>query len=185
MTNEYNPFTDENIKLATSILQKAEVQQTLIATAESCTGGLISAIFTNIAGSSAAFDRSVVTYSNQAKREMLGVPKMTLARHGAVSEETAHAMAQGLCTQMIESYTQSLMVVSVTGIAGPGGGSIEKPVGTVCFGFAHRKSEQMTPSSSPSIITSSKTKYFKDLGRDYVRQQTILTGLQILNDHLG
>ena len=102
-----------------------------LATAESCTGGWVAQSVTAIAGSSAWFDRGFVTYSNAAKVEMLGVPETTLERHGAVSEATARAMAQGAL-----AHSRADWAVAVTGIAGPTGGTPEKPVGLVCFGLA-------------------------------------------------
>lgn len=102
----------------------------LLATAESCTGGLISAACTDLAGSSAWFERGFVTYSNEAKVELLGVDAALIAAHGAVSEEVARAMAQGAIT-----HARARVAVAVTGVAGPTGGSRAKPVGTVWFGF--------------------------------------------------
>lgn len=102
-----------------------------ITTAESCTGGLLSAYLTDIAGSSDVFERGFVTYSNEAKIEMLGVPEQTISLHGAVSRETAIAMAIGALAN-----SRTNIAVSVTGIAGPGGGSSEKPVGLVHFALA-------------------------------------------------
>ena len=104
-----------------------------LATAESCTGGWVAQSITAIAGSSAWFDRGFVTYSNVAKQEMLGVTEATLERHGAVSEATARAMAQGAI-----AHSRADWAIAITGIAGPGGGSPEKPVGTVCFAWAQR-----------------------------------------------
>lgn len=101
-----------------------------IATAESCTGGLVAAAITGVAGSSAWFDRGFVTYSNAAKTALLGVPAETIVRQGAVSEATACAMAAGALR-----HSDAGWVVAVTGIAGPGGGTIDKPVGTVCFAW--------------------------------------------------
>ena len=102
-----------------------------VATAESCTGGLIAAACTSLAGSSDWFERGFVTYSNDAKSEMLGVPAALIAAHGAVSAEVACAMAEGAL-----AYSRASFAVSVTGIAGPGGGSAAKPVGTVWIGVA-------------------------------------------------
>ncbi|HEX6735770.1 MAG TPA: nicotinamide-nucleotide amidase [Azonexus sp.] len=102
-----------------------------LAAAESCTGGWLAQSVTAIAGSSAWFDRGFVTYSNAAKTDMLGVPETTLERHGAVSEATARAMAQGALRHSRADWS-----VAITGIAGPSGGSPEKPVGTVCFAWA-------------------------------------------------
>lgn len=103
-----------------------------LAAAESCTGGWLAQSVTAIAGSSTWFDRGFVTYSNAAKMDMLGVPDMTLERHGAVSEPVARAMAQGALTNSRADWT-----VAITGIAGPGGASPGKPVGTVCFAWAN------------------------------------------------
>ncbi len=108
-----------------------EARGAMCATAESCTGGLVAGAITDIAGSSGWFDRGFVTYSNEAKQALLGVPSQIIATHGAVSEPTAKAMAEGALRASAAS-----VAVAVTGIAGPGGGSPGKPVGTVCFGFA-------------------------------------------------
>lgn len=101
--------------------------------AESCTGGGLAHAVTAVAGSSGWFDRGFVTYSNAAKEDMLGVPETTLSRHGAVSEQTARAMAQGALT-----HSRADWAVAITGIAGPSGGSPDKPVGTVCFSWAEK-----------------------------------------------
>jgi nicotinamide-nucleotide amidase len=118
---------------AESLLAACRAKAVLLATAESCTGGLIAAVLTAIAGSSDVVDRGFVTYSNEAKHEMLGVPMDLIARHGAVSEEVAGAMARGAIDR-----SRAGIAVSVTGVAGPGGGNAEKPVGLVCFGVAKR-----------------------------------------------
>lgn len=101
--------------------------------AESCTGGGLACAVTEIAGSSAWFERGFVTYSNAAKSELLGVPEITIERHGAVSEATARAMAEGALAHSLAHWA-----VAITGIAGPAGGSADKPVGTVCFAWAGR-----------------------------------------------
>ena len=106
----------------------------MLATAESCTGGWVATTLTAIAGSSRWFERGFVTYANAAKEEMLGVPATTLQRHGAVSQATARAMAQGAL-----AHSRADWALAITGIAGPGGGSPEKPVGTVCFAWAGRE----------------------------------------------
>lgn len=116
--------------LGQALLQRGE----WLAAAESCTGGWLAQAVTAIAGSSAWFERGFVTYSNEAKMEMLGVPETTLQRHGAVSEQTARAMAQGVL-----AHSRADWSVAITGIAGPSGGSPEKPVGTVCFAWANRE----------------------------------------------
>jgi len=104
----------------------------MIATAESCTGGLIAGLLTAIAGSSDVVDRGFVTYSNAAKTEMLGVPSALITTHGAVSAPVAEAMARGALQR-----SAATIAIAVTGIAGPGGGSADKPVGLVWFGLAH------------------------------------------------
>nr|WP_315191395.1 CinA family protein [uncultured Albidiferax sp.] len=106
-------------------------RKVFLATAESCTGGMIAAACTDLAGSSTWFERGFVTYSNAAKTEMLGVDAALIAQHGAVSEAVARAMAVGAL-----AHSQAQVAVAVTGVAGPGGGSADKPVGTVWFGFA-------------------------------------------------
>ena len=118
---------------ATHVLDLARARGLKIATAESCTGGLVVAALTDIAGSSDVIDRGFVTYSNEAKEAMLGVPSATLKRHGAVSAETAAAMAAGALQN-----SPADLAVAITGIAGPGGGSREKPVGLVYFAAADR-----------------------------------------------
>ena len=102
----------------------------MLATAESCTGGMIAAACTDLPGSSAWFDRGFVTYSNAAKTEMLGVPEALIAEHGAVSEEVVRAMAQGAC-----QHSAAHIAIATTGIAGPDGGSPSKPVGMVWMGW--------------------------------------------------
>ena len=117
-----------NPALLADLLQK---KRWMMATAESCTGGMIAAACTDLAGSSVWFERGLVTYSNAAKTELLGVDAALIAEHGAVSEPVARAMAAGAA-----AHSRAQVAVAVTGVAGPGGGSAEKPVGTVWFGFA-------------------------------------------------
>jgi len=112
------------------LLDRAKALNVMIATAESCTGGMVAAAMTDIPGSSAVVDRGFVTYSNAAKQDMLGVRAETLAAHGAVSEEVAREMAEGAL-----AHSQAQLAVSITGIAGPGGSEF-KPEGRVCFGLA-------------------------------------------------
>ena len=119
--------------LATQLVSALRAAGLRVATAESCTGGLIAALLTEIPGSSAVVDRGFVTYSNEAKAEMLGVPADLIAQHGAVSSAVALAMAKGAI-----AASHADLTVSVTGIAGPGGGSHDKPVGLVHFGIAGR-----------------------------------------------
>ena len=116
---------------AIAVLDACRARGWKVATAESCTGGLVAGALTEIAGSSDVVDRGFVTYSNEAKQQMLGVPKSTLERFGAVSRETAEEMARGALAQSLADIT-----VSITGIAGPGGGSADKPVGLVHFAAA-------------------------------------------------
>jgi nicotinamide-nucleotide amidase len=132
----------------------------LLVTAESCTGGWVAMEVTAIAGSSEWFERGYVTYSNAAKREELGVPARTLRRYGAVSEETARAMAVGALR-----HGRGQVALAVTGVAGPTGGSRDKPVGTVCFAWAHGSK------------ISSETRRF-DGDRASVRRQSVLRALQ-------
>jgi nicotinamide-nucleotide amidase len=133
--------------------------QTLV-TAESCTGGWVAQAVTSVAGSSAWFERGYVTYSNAAKREALGVSNKTLLRHGAVSEPTARAMAQGA-----QKKSRASIAVAVTGIAGPGGGAPGKPVGTVCFAWAQGRKIR------------SETRRFTG-GRGRVRRQSVIHALR-------
>lgn len=133
-----------------------------LATAESCTGGMIAAACTDLAGSSAWFERGFVTYSNAAKVELLGVYADLIAQNGAVSEEVARAMAQGAL-----SCSRAQLAVSVTGVAGPTGGSASKPVGTVWFGFA-----------TPEGVITETCLFTGD--RPAVRQATVQHALQRL-----
>jgi nicotinamide-nucleotide amidase len=118
---------------AAALLDACRDKRWMLATAESCTGGLIAAALTAIAGSSDVVDRGFVTYSNEAKMEMLGVPGALIDEHGAVSEPVARAMAEGALGR-----SRADVAISVTGLAGPGGGSVDKPVGLVWFGLAQR-----------------------------------------------
>lgn len=150
-------------KRATAVLSAARSQGFRIATAESCTGGMIAAALTDIAGSSDVFDRGFVTYSNDAKTQMIGVSWTTLDTHGAVSEQVAGEMAAGAL-----AHSNAQLSVSVTGIAGPGG-SDHKPEGRVCFGIALAGSEVFT-----------QTKEFGPLGRGAVRAATTKHALNLL-----
>ncbi len=132
-----------------------------LATAESCTGGWVAGAVTAIAGSSAWFDRGFVTYSNDAKMEMLGVSAATLEAFGAVSEQTAGEMAAGAL-----AHSHAQLALSITGVAGPGGGSAEKPVGMVCFGWAGE-------GGAPLVITRN---FSGD--RESVRRQSVICALQ-------
>jgi len=148
---------------AAAVLQAARAAGLTIATAESCTGGMVAASLTDIAGSSDVFERGFVTYSNTAKREMLGVQEATLATHGAVSEEVALEMAEGAL-----AHSDATLTVSITGIAGPGG-SEHKPEGRVCFGLAQ--------TGQPTLV---ETVEFGALGRAQVRQAATEHALALL-----
>ena len=125
------PTLEDLEDAARALLARLEAAGAMVATAESCTGGLIAATLTEIAGSSTVVDRGFVTYSNAAKTDLLGVPMTLIASYGAVSEPVALAMATGAL-----SASRASLAVSVTGVAGPSGGSPDKPVGTVHFGLA-------------------------------------------------
>jgi nicotinamide-nucleotide amidase len=126
-------FDPDALALAESVLAACWTRGWRLATAESCTGGLVAAALTAIAGSSDVVERGFVTYSNEAKIELLGVPAETIAAHGAVSAQTAAAMARGAVAR-----TPADLAVSIAGIAGPGGGTPQKPVGLVYLGAARR-----------------------------------------------
>jgi nicotinamide-nucleotide amidase len=151
-------------KAAAHLLTVCRLRGLKLVTAESCTGGLVAATITDIAGSSDVFDRGFVTYSNAAKAAMLGVPEETLQRYGAVSRETAEAMAQGALT-----HSEAAIAVSITGIAGPGGGSAEKPVGLVHFAAAARDGRLI-----------GREKRFGDIGRHEVRVASVAEALAML-----
>ena len=154
-------MTAELSALSIAIGDALASRKLVLACAESCTGGWVSQIVTNTAGSSAWFDRGFVTYSNAAKQEMLGVSGETLSNHGAVSEETAREMVQGALTHSLAG-----IALAVTGIAGPGGGSPGKPVGTVCFAWCMDQGP-----------ARSETRYFSG-DREAVRRQAVVTALQ-------
>ena len=151
---------------ATALLDLCKAKKLMIATAESCTGGLVAGALTDIAGSSAVVDRGFVTYTNEAKQQMLGVPAETLVAYGAVSRQTAEAMAKGVL-----KHSPADLSVSITGIAGPGGGTAEKPVGLVHFGAATR---------SGKLIH--RERRFGDLGRAEVRRLSVLEALAMLSE---
>ncbi len=130
---------DAILQQAAPVLQALRARGWMLATAESCTGGLIAAALTHVAGSSDVVDCGFVTYSNAAKTRLVGVPPALIARHGAVNQAVAAAMAEGAL-----AHSDAAIAVSVTGIAGPGGGSAEKPVGLVWFGCALRGAPTMT-----------------------------------------
>jgi nicotinamide-nucleotide amidase len=154
--------------MTAELLALARAKGAKIATAESCTGGLIAAALTEVAGSSDVFDRGFITYSNPAKMAMLGVGAETLARVGAVSEDVAAEMAEGALR-----HSDATLAVSVTGIAGPGGSEF-KPEGRVCFGLAQR-----------GHVTLTETVEFGPLGRSAVRQATVRHALALLGAALA
>lgn len=147
--------------LATLVGARLRAKGLMLATAESCTGGWVAQAVTSVAGSSDWFERGFVTYSDAAKQEMLGVRARTLVVHGAVSEETARAMASGAL-----AHSRAQVAVAITGIAGPGGGSPEKPLGMVCFAWAVADGN-----------ISVQTRHFKG-DRESVRRQSVIVALQ-------
>lgn len=151
------------LELAAEVLSKARAKDWKIATAESCTGGLLAGALTEIPGSSDVFERGFVTYSNEAKTELLGVPSGLIASHGAVSVEVARAMAEGALARAKVNAT-----VSVTGVAGPGGGTDAKPVGLVHIGGA------------TSSRTSHRECRFGEIGRREVRLASVEAALNHL-----
>ncbi len=155
--------------LAARVLSACRARGLTIATAESCTGGLVAAALTDIAGSSEVVERGFVTYSNAAKEAMLGVPATTLERHGAVSRETAEAMAKGALAQ-----SPADLAVAITGIAGPGGGSADKPVGLVQFAAAARDGRLLQ-----------RERRFGDIGRAEVRRRSVIEALEMLQALAG
>jgi nicotinamide-nucleotide amidase len=160
-----SPFPPTLLEMARALLEEAKRREVMIATAESCTGGLIAALLTEIPGSSAVVERGFVTYSNEAKRGSVGVPDALLKAHGAVSSEVALAMAQGARLNSLADVT-----VAVTGVAGPDGGSAAKPVGLVWFGV--------------SVGEQSWTveKRFGDIGRAGIRMAAVETALGLLKE---
>ncbi|MEP9353393.1 nicotinamide-nucleotide amidohydrolase family protein [Xanthobacter sp. KR7-65] len=157
---------EETHARAVAVLDAFRARGWTLATAESCTGGLVAGALTEVPGSSDVVDRGFVTYSNAAKVAMIGVPEATLAAHGAVSVETARAMAEGaLKAAGVDA------AVAITGVAGPGGGSEAKPVGLVHFACARRDA---------TIVT--REKRFGDVGRAEVRRLSVLEALDLLRD---
>jgi len=157
-------FSTDLLARTENLLTAARAGGVHIATAESCTGGLIAALLTEIPGSSDVFGRGFVTYSNKAKEDMLGVPAATLRQYGAVSEAVARIMAEGA----IRNSTAQLSV-AVTGIAGPGGGTDEKPVGLVHIAVAR--------AGEPTLHRECR---FGDIGRSEVRLKSVETALEML-----
>src|SRR5271166_4261765 len=151
---------------AAALIARYRAAGLMAATAESCTGGLIAGLLTEIPGSSNVLERGFVVYSNAAKEEMLGVPADTLLKHGAVSEETARALAEGALAK-----SRADVAVSVTGVAGPDGGTPQKPVGLVHFACARR--------GAPTVAQEER---FGDIGREAVRLASVKVGLELLEE---
>jgi nicotinamide-nucleotide amidase len=160
-------FPEDILTLAAEVVAAANRRGVMVATAESCTGGLVAGALTAVAGSSAVVDRGFVTYSNAAKAGMIGVPRELILANGAVSGAVARAMAQGAV-----AHSDAQLAVSITGIAGPGGGSVEKPVGLVHFA-AH-----------DGTGTVDVVRRFGDLGREGVRLASVRVALGLLLEKL-
>jgi len=158
-------FPADLTDLASQVLDKARQSRVKIATAESCTGGLVAACLTEIAGSSDVVERGFVVYSNEAKSEMLGVSADLIERHGAVSAEVARALAEGAIAR-----SRAELSVAITGIAGPGGGSLEKPVGLVHFAAMRTGQEPVLERHE-----------FGDIGRGNIREASIKVALRLLS----
>jgi nicotinamide-nucleotide amidase len=161
-------MTPEMKQRAAELLEAYRQRGLKIATAESCTGGLVAALLTEIAGSSAVVERGFVTYSNEAKTELIGVPADLIAAHGAVSEPVARAMAEGALAR-----SRADVAVAITGIAGPGGATATKPVGLVHFGLARRAGG-----------TLHLERRYGDLGREAVRRRAVEDALSLLEQAL-
>ncbi len=152
---------------AAAVVRALNARKWTLTTAESCTGGLLAAAITDIAGSSAVFNQGVVTYSNAAKMQLLGVRANTLSKYGAVSEDVAREMAQGA-----QHHANAQIAISITGIAGPGGSEF-KPEGRVCFGLSWDGQAQ------------TETRDFGPLGRAEVRRQSVIHALHLILTALG
>jgi nicotinamide-nucleotide amidase len=162
-------FDERLLREAENLLEACRARGFKLATAESCTGGLIAALLTEIPSSSDVVERGFVTYSNEAKSEELGVPGDLIAAHGAVSEPVARAMAEGAL-----SHSHADLAVSVTGVAGPGGGSAAKPVGLVHLGLARR--------GAPTLHEELR---LGDIGRGPIRMATVDAALALLRRGLA
>lgn len=161
--------SDDIRALAAEVLALCDAAGLMVATAESCTGGMVVAALTDIPGSSSVVERGFVTYSNEAKSELLGVPAAMIATHGAVSERVARAMAEGAL-----AHSRAELAVSITGIAGPGGGSATKPEGLVHFACARKGSS-----------TGHARIEFGAIGRDRVRHASVIQALTMLKTATG
>lgn len=163
-------FSQDLVDRAQHFLRHAEEQKVRVACAESCTGGLLGALLTHSPGASAVLEASLVTYSNEAKRALLGVDRRLLETYGAVSQPVADAMAQGA----LERSPEACLAVSITGVAGPEGGSPDKPVGLVHFACAVRGGE----------VVGREARYGA-AGRLNVRLKSVEEALSLLSDGLG
>lgn len=161
-------FPDDILALARQVIETATAQGLMVTTAESCTGGLVAGALTAINGSSAVLERGFVTYSNTAKVEMLAVPEVLIAVEGAVSEAVAAAMAEGALAR-----SEATVSVSITGIAGPGGGSNDKPVGLVHFAA-------FGPEGPMHV-----ERRFGDPGRELIRLESVRVALRLLLKQIG
>jgi nicotinamide-nucleotide amidase len=153
---------------AAALLEAARERGELLATAESCTGGLLAATLTAIPGASDVFERGFITYSNTSKSEMLGVPAWLIERHGSVSEDVARAMVGGALT-----HSRATLAVAITGIAGPGGGTPDKPVGLVHLAVARRDA----PVRNEQLLLG-------EIGRDEIRRESVREALRLLTSLL-
>ncbi|MDV6329358.1 CinA family protein [Asticcacaulis sp. 201] len=160
-------------KLAAQLIDLLKRQKKIVTTVESCTGGLIAGAITGISGSSEVFEQGFITYSNAAKTALVYVPEALLKAYGAVSIEVAASMAEGALTT-----AGADIALSVTGIAGPTGGSAEKPVGMVCFGLSYLDIEKQR-------LTLAQVRQFGDIGREAVRQASVEHALQWAIDTLS
>ncbi len=160
-------------KLAQQLVERLSAQNKRITTVESCTGGLVAGAITSISGSSNVFDYGFVTYSNAAKTKLVDVPEYLIEAHGAVSVEVAASMAEGA-----RKVAGAFMALSVTGIAGPTGGSVEKPVGMVCFGLSFIDLER-------EPITYAQIQQFGNIGREKVREKSVEFALNWAIDTLS
>jgi nicotinamide-nucleotide amidase len=162
-------FPEDIDRLARRVLDRARAAGLKLATVESCTGGLVAGALTAVPGSSDVVDRGFVTYSNAAKTDLVGVPEALIAAHGAVSQAVARAMAEG---GLLASRAD--LAVSITGVAGPGGGSLEKPVGLVHFAAAR--------AGRP---IAHREERFGEIGREAVRLDSVRTALRMLEQALA
>jgi nicotinamide-nucleotide amidase len=162
-------FPEELTARAAALIARCRGKGLMLATAESCTGGLIAGLITSVSGSSDVLDCGFVTYSNQAKTRMIGVPAELIQRHGAVSEEVARAMAEGAI-----AASGADVAVAVTGVAGPGGGTAAKPVGLVHCAVARKE-----------FPTRTRVLQLGDIGRDAVRMETVAVAIGMAYEMAG